>query len=426
MEPSAMFAVLRTFDSSVHSLLKSPPPPGSIKFMRRSVRVVVNACDLAASGVSLYFLQSAFHWSNGASSTWLTLHPQAPGQTSTPEISSAWNTPEQRRLRTPLSMAAILGCAHHKALHCATAALLPAVMRYSSTTAASTGATAIANEGTLRGSGKKESSKAGKGGPAVVKTTTPGQAAGKARGGSPGSSSSSSDLQEQGLLAEPWEHRPSRFTSFAQQVLYREMLLKLGRPQQWNHVPRIARVILTISAQHDLRMAQLEVDKKELFLGQLALEHLAGGAQVVFDPHRKGRDKARAEAVSCCLEGQQGLDFLEKLVNVVLPNQMGFEGLAPAQLLGSDEAVEWPMAKPPARLAAHITRARRAKEQTKFAVDIRVDNMLLFPDFASNFELFEPLRSMQVRIIVVNAENAHAASSCVAAFGLPLLPSASA
>ncbi|GFH12457.1 hypothetical protein HaLaN_08152, partial [Haematococcus lacustris] len=148
-----------------------PPPPGSIKFMRRSVR--------------------------------------APGQTSTPEISSAWNTPEQRRLRAPLSMAAILGCAHHKALHCATAALLPAVMRYSSTTAASTGATAIANEGTLRGSGKKESSKAGKGGPAVVKTTTPGQAAGKARGGSPGSSSSSSDLQEQGLLAEPWEHRPS-------------------------------------------------------------------------------------------------------------------------------------------------------------------------------------------------------------------------
>ena len=31
-----------------------------------------------------------------------------------------------------------------------------------------------------------------------------------------------------------------------------------------------------------------------------------------------------------------------------------------------------------------------------YAVDLRIDNLLLFPDLEQNFELFEPMRSMQV------------------------------
>lgn len=32
----------------------------------------------------------------------------------------------------------------------------------------------------------------------------------------------------------------------------------------------------------------------------------------------------------------------------------------------------------------------------RHAVDLKVDNLLLYPDFDHNFDLFEPLRSMQV------------------------------
>jgi hypothetical protein len=32
----------------------------------------------------------------------------------------------------------------------------------------------------------------------------------------------------------------------------------------------------------------------------------------------------------------------------------------------------------------------------RYAIDLKVDNLLLYPDFEANFDLFEPLRSMQV------------------------------
>ena len=35
-----------------------------------------------------------------------------------------------------------------------------------------------------------------------------------------------------------------------------------------------------------------------------------------------------------------------------------------------------------------------------YAIDLKVDNLMLYPDFEYNFEMFEPLRSMQVCVCV--------------------------
>jgi ribosomal protein L5 len=71
------------------------------------------------------------------------------------------------------------------------------------------------------------------------------------------------------------------------------------------------------------RLNASEVEKKDLFLFMLALEHLSGGAPVSFTRLPTTRSKTAASGVTCTITGADAFTFLEKLINVVLPNQVG-------------------------------------------------------------------------------------------------------
>jgi hypothetical protein len=112
--------------------------------------------------------------------------------------------------------------------------------------------------------------------------------------------------------------------------------------------------------------------------------------------------------------GRIMLDFLEKLVYMILPNQIGFEGTSPFQV-GSLHLTSDPLAAHPCCMLTMHRPTMLVQEvppsqpprpgkqpledplQPKlFFSELKVSNLLLYPDFEPLFELFEPLQSMQV------------------------------
>ncbi|KAF5839287.1 hypothetical protein DUNSADRAFT_1160 [Dunaliella salina] len=199
-----------------------------------------------------------------------------------------------------------------------------------------------------------------------------------------------------------------RFLQLQQQILQREMMLKMGSMQRWQELPYLKSLTLTIDSESDTRLGAEATEKKNLMLHALALEHIAG-QPAAFITHNQ-RSMHMASGVQVELTGAKGLDMLEKLIYLILPNQMSFEGIPSAQ----------PVKPPPKKVPKGKPQPEEAPTKL-FAVDLRVDNILLFPDLEKNFELFEPVRSMQVRISVDQAPSAEVASLYIAGFGLPLL-----
>jgi len=188
------------------------------------------------------------------------------------------------------------------------------------------------------------------------------------------------------------------------------MLLKTC-PKEWDVMPKIKSITLSISARHDTRLEQDAVPKADLLLYSLALEHVAGQpASFISPPNKVAGDKAAG--VSVTLTGNRMLDFLEKLVYVVLPNQIGFEGaLPPKEVL-------------PVRPPKPDSDILRRPKPPVHSVEFKVSNLLLYPDFEANFDLFEPLRSMQVRIDVERAHSPELVRLLLSGFSLPILDQA--
>nr|8A22_Ad Chain Ad, uL5m [Polytomella magna]8APN_Ad Chain Ad, uL5m [Polytomella magna]8APO_Ad Chain Ad, uL5m [Polytomella magna] len=169
-------------------------------------------------------------------------------------------------------------------------------------------------------------------------------------------------------------HLTSRYHHMFYNVLYREMMLKAPKTKV-EQGPHLESITLTIKTT-DTRLDKDIVDKWELLLFSLALEHITGEpAAFLPPPNRHVANKSAGVTVT--LKGEKMFNFLEKLVYTILPNQTGFEGVPQPKTLvpGPDGVV-------------------------KRVVDFGVTNLLLYPDFEEHFGVFEPIRSMQVRMMI--------------------------
>lgn len=199
----------------------------------------------------------------------------------------------------------------------------------------------------------------------------------------------------------------SRYSVAYREILYREMMLKTS-PGRWTSVPRLKSITLTINAATDTHQASSTLPLQDLLLHQLALEMIAVKPADFIMP--KGQlHSGKAEGVSVTLHGDAMMNFLEKLIYMVLPNQIGFEGAAPCK--------EVPSTKLPRPGTQPIV---RTKPKHTYFSQFKVTNLMLFPDFEQNFELFEQLRSMQVRLDVEDASSPHVADLLLSALALPV------
>lgn len=191
----------------------------------------------------------------------------------------------------------------------------------------------------------------------------------------------------------------NRFSAYARDVLYRELLLK-ANPRRWTDVPQLGSVTLTIGLA-DTRVERPTADKWELLLHLLALEHVAG-ARGTFVEAAPGQHSGKVAGVTVTLDGDAMWRFYEKLLYLVLPTQIGFDGVA----------------GPPASSLRDPRRQDRG--QPTRTVTLRVSNLLLFPDYEHNFDLFEPLRGMAVSLHVEHATNPNLVMMLLSGLQLPL------
>uniref|UniRef100_A0A7S0UNN3 Large ribosomal subunit protein uL5 C-terminal domain-containing protein n=1 Tax=Polytomella parva TaxID=51329 RepID=A0A7S0UNN3_9CHLO len=187
-------------------------------------------------------------------------------------------------------------------------------------------------------------------------------------------------------------HLTSRYKHMYESILYREMMLKTPI-NKISYLPKLESVTLTVKTD-DTRLEKDIADKWELLLFSLALEHVSGEpAKFLPPPNRHVANKS--SGVSVTLRGEMMYNFVEKLVYTILPNQTGFDGLPQPKVLMPDES-------------GKLYRV----------IDFTVSNLLLYPDFEEHFNMFEPIRSMQVRL-TISSENDDACNLLVSGLLLP-------
>ncbi|GAX82845.1 hypothetical protein CEUSTIGMA_g10271.t1 [Chlamydomonas eustigma] len=206
---------------------------------------------------------------------------------------------------------------------------------------------------------------------------------------------------------------PSRYTLAYHKIFYRELMLRMS-PRHWYEVPHLSSITLTINAAQDTRLDRAQVPKSELLLYMLALEMIAcQPANFIELSTHKGTGKA--EGVISVLRGEHMLNFLEKLVYMVLPSQVGFEGSTQFQEVAQEVLPTRNQSKQRSRKASSDRNLPK-----RFFSDLKVTNLMLYPDFEQNFDLFEPLRSMQVRFEVEGGSRPEDAACLLSAFSLPI------
>ncbi|GLI69202.1 hypothetical protein VaNZ11_013774 [Volvox africanus] len=216
---------------------------------------------------------------------------------------------------------------------------------------------------------------------------------------------------------------PTRLLQYVQTILHRELLLKLG-PRSWDQVPRLVSVEARVHAA-ETHLNNEEVEKWELLLYSLALETLTGHPTTFMAPTNTKNSATRTSGVMVRLDVATDPDmaysFMEKLIHVILPNQVGFSGVPPPTLvtpLLGDKAAAAKAAK--AALLDH-----RKAPLRPHVTEFRVTNLLQYPDFEQSFWLFEQLRGMRVRLVMEGASAADC-SLLLSGLSLPVLTGAAA
>ncbi|KAG2498266.1 hypothetical protein HYH03_004015 [Edaphochlamys debaryana] len=217
---------------------------------------------------------------------------------------------------------------------------------------------------------------------------------------------------------------PARLSVFAQHFLQRELMLKLG-PRSWDALPRLTSIEATIRSS-ETNLERDVVEKWELLLHSLALEVLTG-RPATFTAAANKHLTTRAGGVSVKLDALTDPDaaygFLEKLVYVLLPNQVGFEGVPPPQLYVP------PRRDPGAeRAAARRAVADHRKDPLRpHWTEFKVQNLLSYPDFEEQFSLFEPLAGVRLRVrLGLDAARAEHAAALLSGLSVPVLGGAAA
>lgn len=133
-------------------------------------------------------------------------------------------------------------------------------------------------------------------------------------------------------------------------------------------------------------------EKQEMLLYALALEIITGaGASFVKADPAVSRSPNAIAAVVGMLSGTGMYDFLEKITYMVLPNQIGFDGL-PLSALDKE---------------GHM--------------HLNISSMLNFPDFEEVFDMFEVLKNMNITLVMDNTKgNAASAQLLLSGLSLPI------
>ena len=205
---------------------------------------------------------------------------------------------------------------------------------------------------------------------------------------------------------------PNRNSLYYESILHREMMLKLGT-RKLSSVPRLKSITLTIKADADTKMGKEQVPKTDLLLHLLALEIISGSPASFLAAQSGQAQSGRAEGVFVTLNDDAMMTFLDKLVHLILPNMIGFEGMAPSSFH------EVPPKRPP-RPGAKPERVKPDATKSYYS-DLRISSLLLFPDFEKNFDLFEPLGSCQVRFEVEQSPSPASAALLLSGFSIPML-----
>lgn len=192
-------------------------------------------------------------------------------------------------------------------------------------------------------------------------------------------------------------------------------MLKL-QPRSLDRLPRVHSIELSILAA-ETQLERDVVEKKELLLYALALEQLTGVPASFLVQRGDKKTSPRATGVAVLLDGSSTpnadtmYSFLEKLAYMLLPSQVGFEGVSPPAVMTS------PGRKPTLRpgmldesnsLLLDINGKLPDTGMPLHAVRAQIGNLLQYPDFERNFTLFEPLKGVRVRIAVEAASPAEA------------------
>lgn len=244
----------------------------------------------------------------------------------------------------------------------------------------------------------------------------------------PDSESQPSKLVPQGpspasLAAASSHLPPSRLIPYVQNILHRELMLKL-RPRGWDQVPRLASVEAHVRGT-ETHLNDEEVEKSELLMYALALEMLTGRPAVFMPPGNAKNSSTRASGVyvrlNAITDPNAAYSFMEKLVHVILPNQVGFSGVPPLTLVTPP-----PGDKAAAARAAKLAALDHRKDPLRpYTTEFRVTNLLQYPDFEQNFWLFEQLGGIRVRL-VVEGVNAADCGLLLSGLSVPILTGAAA
>lgn len=214
---------------------------------------------------------------------------------------------------------------------------------------------------------------------------------------------------------------PRRYSHYVHNILYRELLLK-GSPNKWADVPQLSAITVRLLAREQKFSGGREaVERWEMLLHRVALEYMAG-TSTTFTPAadlggeyaQEPREGGRVAGVEATLTGPLMWAFLEKLVVLVLPAQIGFEGIPPPQVVPNPPpfAPRASNRRPPI-----IYQPRPTAWRTAF----RVGNVLAFPDLEENFDLWQGLGALQVELAVEGTTQPQLAELLLHGLALPTL-----
>jgi large subunit ribosomal protein L5 len=165
-----------------------------------------------------------------------------------------------------------------------------------------------------------------------------------------------------------WQHR-SRLEVYYNTIVARELVLKTNITHH-AALPRLKRIDLAVQAVDVYGKSFAE--KWQMLVHGLGLEFVTGLKTFYAQQHGKQFRGGNTSAARVTLRGSRMYDFLEKLIVLALPNQVGFMGF-------DEDAID-----------------------SQGNLSFKLGNLLNFPEFEDHFDTFEELKSVHVCIVVEN------------------------
>lgn len=166
-----------------------------------------------------------------------------------------------------------------------------------------------------------------------------------------------------------WGQR-SRFEEYYNTIIAKELLLKT-KVKHFQALPKLKRIDISVQSNDVLRKPFVE--KWQMLMHSLGLELVTGQRAFFAQHHGRQFRSGNVSAACVTLRGTKMYSFLEKLMVLALPNQVGFMGF------------------------------REDSIDSQGNMHLKLGNLLNFPDFEEHFDTFEDLKSVHVTLVFQNS-----------------------